>query len=214
LGGLNLFVRACRFNGRNGQSDERGVMKHADAVERFNQLVWPLRAAVLRVALIQCGNAAEADDLAQETLLKAFKAIDHFRPGTSLKAWLMTILRHTRIDRLRTTRASAKSVSLEALGTEPAGPENLPEPFEPGQGCPDDLLDQFADEQIIHALQLLPEDIRWTLLLVDVEQINQDEAALVLGVPLGTIKSRVHRGRGMLREALRPFAQERRLISE
>lgn len=164
--------------------------------------------------MIQCGNAAEADDLAQETLLKAFKAIATFRPGTSARAWLMTILRNARIDRLRTAAGSARPVSLDARPMELAGPDVAPEPFDPDRDSPDEVLQGFSDQDVIDALQSLSEDLRWTLLLVDVEQLNQDEVAAILGVPLGTIKSRVHRGRAMLRTVLLPLARDRRLVKE
>ena len=79
---------------------------------------------------------------------------------------------------------------------------------------PQEILNQFSDEAVISALQKLPEDIRWTLLLVDVEELKNEEAAQVLDIPLGTVKSRMHRGRALLRQALRGVVQERRLIRE
>jgi RNA polymerase sigma-70 factor (ECF subfamily) len=79
---------------------------------------------------------------------------------------------------------------------------------------PERVLDEFSDRQVIDALQRLPEEIRLTLLLVDVEQLRHEDAADVLQVPVGTIKSRAHRGRAMLRAALLPLARELRLVSE
>jgi RNA polymerase sigma-70 factor (ECF subfamily) len=99
---------------------------------------------------------------------------------------------------------------------EPASDEGGPAGVDghPAWDDPHALLQRFSDRHMIQALQCLPEEIRWTLLLVDVEGIDHAEAAAILGVPVGTVKSRAHRGRRMLREALLPLAKELRLISE
>ena len=184
-----------------------------DATRKFYQLVWPLRADVLRVARILSGNFTDAEDLAQQTLLKAFAAIDQFAEGTNVKAWLMTILRHARVDRLRAAAPEGTTVSLDALDDPLADPHT--DPAETGAwGNADEALAAFSDQQVIDALQDLPENIRMTLLLVDVQQMDHHEAATILEVPVGTVKSRTHRGRAMLRRALHPIAREHRLIRE
>ena len=183
---------------------------------RFDALVWPHAATVLRTARFLCHDPAEADDVAQETLVKAFRALDTFREGTDVRAWLMTILRNTRIDRLRSRASRTQDVSLDALPFEPAttGDGSAGGDGHPAWDDPQGLLQQFADRDVIRALRRLPEEIRWTLLLVDVEGMDHADAAAVLGVPVGTVKSRAHRGRAMLREALLPIAREMRLIRE
>jgi RNA polymerase sigma-70 factor (ECF subfamily) len=184
-----------------------------EASERFYSVIWPHASTVLRTARILARDAAEADDLAQETMIKAFRSIESFKPGTDARAWLMTILRNTRIDRMRASAASKDTVSLDQLGAEPqASPESARE--DAMWEDPESLLEEFSDRQIIAALQQLPEEIRWTLLLVNVEQLDHAEAAAVLDVPVGTIKSRAHRGRAMLRGALAPIAREMRLIRQ
>ena len=183
-------------------------MDHEQATKRFYQLVWPHRASILRLTQILTGNTAEADDLAQETFIKAFKAMDQFQDGTGMLAWLTTILRHTRIDRLRSGAASARNVSLEQLPVEVADEASEQEDWQ----SPQDVLNAIGDREIIEALQELPEDIRWTLLLVDVQGMEQQDAAQVLEIPVGTVKSRMHRGRAMLRQALTPLAREMRLL--
>lgn len=191
-------------------------MDRQDATRRFYTLVWPHAQLVLRAAHYLVRGAAEADDVAQETMLKAFRAIDTFQDGTDARAWLMTILRNTRIDHFRDAAPRAADVSLQRLGEEPAGG---------GGGCgsngdgrhvawddPDALMESFGDDHVIAALHRLPEEIRWTLLLVDVEGMDHADAAAVLDVPVGTVKSRAFRGRAMLRDALVPVAREMRLI--
>ena len=182
-------------------------MNHSQATKRFYDLVWPQRAVVFRAARIHCGNDTEADDLAQETLIKAFKAIDSFADGSNLLAWLMTILRHTRIDRLRSSASLHQAMSLEEMVDEPAGPQSGSN-FEPDFNDPQQMLSEFSDEAVIAALANLPEEIRWTLLLVDVEELDHKEASVILGVPVGTVKSRMHRGRAMVRESLAAGAKQ------
>jgi RNA polymerase sigma-70 factor (ECF subfamily) len=180
------------------------------ATRQFYDLVWPHRAAVLRLALILSGNDAEADDLAQETLMKAFRGLDSLRDETDVRAWLLTILRHTRVDCIRAAAAHPE-VSLENLATEPTAAEG--DETQPAEN-PQALLEAFSDRQVIVALQRLPEEIRWSLLLVEVEGLSLEDAARLLEVPTGTIKSRLHRGRAMLKETLLPVARDRRLVSE
>lgn len=183
---------------------------YAAVTERFYDEVWPHAAVVLRTARFLSGNDTEADDLAQEVMLKAFRRLGQFQPGTDMKAWLLTILRNTRIDRLRARTAEKRDVSLEALAGDPPAAEGgnpLDAWDEPGA-----VLERFSDQQVIEALNALPEEIRWTLLLVDVEGLDHAEAAKILEVPVGTIKSRAHRGRGMLRGRLAPLAKDLRIL--
>ena len=180
------------------------------ARQRFYELIWPLRGDVLRMARVLCGgrNEAEADDLAQDTLLKAFAGIGSFADGTDVKAWLMRILRNARVDRIRSTAREASNVSLDSAEIDTEAPPES----EDFRSEPEQILNAFSDQQIIDALHDLPEEIRLTLLLVDVQQIDHSEAAAILDVPVGTIKSRAHRGRAMLRQALAPVAREMKMV--
>lgn len=184
-------------------------MKEVAATQRFYGLVWPHLATVLRTAKFLTRDDAEAEDLAQETMLKAFRFLGQFADGTDAKGWLMSILRNTRIDRLRAAALERANISLEQLEVEPAGDEPS---IDEGWDHPEDVLNAFSDKQVIEALKTLPEDIRWTLLLVDVEGMDHRDAAGVLDVPVGTVKSRAHRGRAMLRKVLLPVAKEMRLV--
>lgn len=176
-------------------------MDATDATQRFYDIVWPQMDAVLRYAQMLTGSTAEAEDLSQETLLKAFRAIDQFEPGTNVRAWLMTILRRTHIDRVRAS-AARPSVSLDSLPIDPQAVERV-EPGDPSDwNDAEAMLQQFGDQTIIDALKELSDDMRWTLLLVDVEGLDLAEAAKVLGVAVGTVKSRSHRARAMLKTHL------------
>ena len=175
---------------------------------RFTQLAWPHLPAVLRTARYVATSEADAEDLAQDTMIKAMRAIDSFQDGTDMKAWLTTILKRTFIDKLRADKRRIQPQGLEEVEpiadtTEPVGvfDDDWPEP--------EKLLNQFEDEAVIEALKKLPEDIRWTLILLDVEQMDQASAAGILEVPVGTIKSRAHYGRKKLRDLLYRMAQKR-----
>jgi RNA polymerase sigma-70 factor (ECF subfamily) len=135
-------------------------------------------------------------------------------PGRT-RAWLLTILRHARVDRVRSLAPSMGTVSLDDLKWEPPGrPDSRAIDCETIAEDPEVVLGQFSDAEVIDALGRLPEEIRWTLLLVDVEGMDHREAAEILGVPTGTIKSRAHRGRMMLRDVLLPLAKRGRIVKE
>jgi len=176
-------------------------------MERFERLAWPEMAVMLRAAKFLTRRDDQAEDLAQETMLKAMRAMDRFIDGSDIKAWLMTILRRTHIDRLR---------AAQRRGVEQALPSEVEDDRPPAgryddyfRGEPEQLMNRLDDETVIEAMRQLPDEIRWTLLLVDVERMDHAEAATVLGVPVGTIKSRAHRGRAMLRDRLYAQAPER-----
>jgi RNA polymerase sigma-70 factor, ECF subfamily len=170
-----------------------------DATELFYAHIWPHRAMVVRTARFLIHNLAEADDLAQETLMKAFKSIHSFDPASNAKSWVSSILRNTWIDHLRANARHGSTVALDDLDTEIAGPASLVEADTQDAQA---LLEQFSDQRLIQALKTLPEEIRWTVLLVDVESLDHASAAEILGVPTGTVKSRTHRGRKMMLEQL------------
>jgi RNA polymerase sigma-70 factor (ECF subfamily) len=181
------------------------------ATKQFYDRVWPHRADVLRVARFLCRDRWVADDLAQETLLKAFRALEQTNvQGTNLRCWLLAILRNTWKDRLRARKAQP---SVESLAEEPESEAAGGVEVGDFRTDPQATIEAFSDQEIIDALNALPEEIRWTLLLVDVERLGVEEAAEILEVPGGTVKSRAHRGRGMLRRALLPVARERRWVT-
>jgi RNA polymerase sigma-70 factor (ECF subfamily) len=175
-------------------------MDRKNTEKRFYELAWPHMDAVLRVAQCLTHSSSDAEDLTQETMVKAFKAINTVRDETHIKGWLMSILRRARIDQVRATRdeASLDQLELNLIRDDGAASHDS----EGSSRDPDEVMSSFNDEEIIRELRELPKEIRWTLLLVDVEGMEQFDAAAVLAVPIGTVKSRLHRGRAMLRAAL------------
>ncbi len=181
------------------------------ALHRFKDEAYPLLPALLRVARILTGDTHRAEDLVQETMLRAVRHIETYQPGTHMKAWLMTILRRAHIDLLRKDSRQPDADSLDALQHDPqaTAPASPAHDTHPAWQRPDDLLERIDDPTLIQALRSLPDAMRWVLLLVDVEQLSVSDAAAALEVPPGTIKSRASRARALLRERLLPLAQEK-----
>ena len=196
---MNLFPHANRWKFRVSHDIPVAMNRSS---ELFHQYLWPLRATVLRTAMFLCRNSNDAEDLAQETMLKAFRAIDQFAIDSNPQSWLMTILRNTRIDKLRSAANREPTVSLESAEIDIADESSDNSRSEEELRHTAQLIEGFSDQTMITALKTLPEDIRWTLLLADVEQLDYVQASQILGVPVGTVKSRVHRGRQMLKSAL------------
>ena len=179
-----------------------------EAIACFNTQALPLLPALYRTALMLTHNEENAEDLVQETMLRAYRRIETFQPGTQMKPWLMTILRRLHIDRYRREKARIKADSLESIGIDLA--DHRPTPDTAWDGLdPDELMGKIDDQTLGKALRSLPEQMRWALLLVDVEQLSFDEAAAILETPIGTLKSRASRGRTALRDLLEPIARER-----
>jgi len=156
--------------------------------------------ALYRVALRLSGNAADADDLVQETMLKAYRAWDQYEPGTNAKGWLLTILRHTFINEYRRRARHPESVDLDAI-----------EPFVVFEDVQEDdpqgrFFDQIVDDEVLRAIDALPEQFREAIVLSDVEGLSYEEIARILGVPLGTVKSRLFRARRVLQRNLYQYA--------
>ena len=174
-----------------------------ELAEKFYQLVWPERANILRFAMFLTHRTTDAEDLTQETLLKAWRALDRFQTQNhNTKAWLLTILRNCWTDSFRRTRHEQNHVALETLPQEPPEPERVEQPEEDQRRDVDAILNSFSDQRIIDALRAMGEDYRWAILLVDVSSLSYEEAAAAMGVPVGTVRSRLFRGRRMVRDFL------------
>jgi RNA polymerase sigma-70 factor (ECF subfamily) len=176
-------------------------MNPKQATRRFYAVIWPHRAHVLRLAKLLVRDAAEAEDLAQETLMRAYRNIERLDARGNVRGWLSRVLRNVRIDQAR-----LRGVNL-LRDAHPLDPAQIAAPADTKAVDPDErsvaeLIESFSDQAIIDALRTLPEEICWTLLLLDVQQLSLEEAADIMTVPLGTVKSRAHRGRRMLRDIL------------
>ena len=155
--------------------------------ESFEREALPLMRQLYGTAYRLTRNAADAEDLVQETYLRAFKAFGGYTSGTNIRAWLFTILYRVRTDALRKLGRSPQTVALLDDG--------------PAVAPPQDALAQ-GQEEVARALEELPGVFRTAVLLRDVQEFSYDEIATILTVPIGTVMSRIHRGRALLRQAL------------
>lgn len=156
--------------------------------------------ALYRVGLRLTGNAADADDLVQETMLKAYRSWDQYQPGTNAKGWLLTILRNSFINEYRRRTRHPETVDVDTI-----------EPFAVFQDIQEEdpqgaFFDQIVDDEVLRAIDGLPEAFRETVVLSDVEGMSYQEIGKILGIPVGTVKSRLFRARQMLQGKLYDYA--------
>lgn len=175
-----------------------------DRAARFEQDVVPYQGQLYPAALRMTRNASDAEDLVQETFTKAYAAFHQFMPGTNLRAWLHRILANTFINSYRKKRREP----VQAVGTEfdddwQTGSDPLSPPARSAEA---QAMERLADSDILRALRALPEEFRVTVYLADIEGYPYKEIAEMMGTPIGTVMSRLHRGRAKLREKLASYA--------
>jgi RNA polymerase sigma-70 factor, ECF subfamily len=175
-----------------------------DYRDQFEQVAVPHMAALYNNALHLTMNSDDAEDLLQETFLKAYRYWNQFEQGTNIKGWLYQIMKNAFINRYRKKTKEPKSVEFdESLSHHQYVRNAQAEPHHVGGRTPHDI---FEDE-IAHSLESLPSDYRTVVMLSDMEDFTYEEIANVIAVPLGTVRSRLHRGRRLLREKLQNYAR-------
>ena len=164
-------------------------------------------------ALRMTRNPSDAEDLVQETYLKAYRAYGSFQQGTNLKAWLYRILTNSYINTYRAKRRRPEETDVEDVeelylyhrlsGLESSGS---------GRSAEEEALERFTDDEVKAAIESLPDAFRIAVLLADVEGFSYKEIAEITEVPIGTVMSRIHRGRRALQKALGTYGLERGLV--
>jgi len=182
-----------------------------DLHARFEQDVLPALSRLYPAALRMTRNASDAEDLVQETSAKAYAAFHQFKPGTNLRAWLNRILANTFINGYRKRRREP----IQELGADFERDWQLDgDPLSPrARSAEAEAMDRLGDSEILQALMDLPEMFRTTVYLADIEGYPYKEIAEMMGTPVGTVMSRLHRGRGRLREALAARAPKPRITA-
>src|SRR6266513_5230402 len=175
----------------------------------------PFMDSLYAAAMRMTRNPADAEDLVQETYLKAYRGFGGFQEGTNLKAWLYKILTNTFINNYRAKKRRPEESDVEdveelylyrRLG---GGQAEVA-----GRSAEDELLDHLTESEIKDALEALPEQFRIAVLLGDVEGFSYKEIADILDIPIGTVMSRLHRGRKALQKRLYDFGHDRGLVGD
>ena len=181
---------------------------------KFSELAMEHMPSLYTAALRMTRNPADAEDLVQETYLKAYRAFNSFTEGTNLKAWLYRLLTNTYINAYRAKKRRPEESDIDDL-------ENFYlyrrlgglEGATAGRSAEDEVLDHFTETEVKEAIEALPEQFRMAVLLGDVEGFSYKEIAEILDVPIGTVMSRLHRGRRARQKRLYEFGRQRGLVS-
>lgn len=186
----------------------------AEDLRRFEEEAFAFAGSLYGGALRMTRNPADAEDLVQETFLRAFRSWHQFEPGTNLKAWLFKIMTNLYISAYRHRMREPQVVSTEETEDFDLYRRLVHHDPEVARSAETIVLEGLVDDDIKRALADLPDGFRMAVILADVEGFSYKEIAEMLGVPIGTVMSRLHRGRKALQKALWGLAVERGLVRE
>jgi len=176
-----------------------------DKIEFFQSEFMPHIGALKTFAFHLTYNEADADDLVQETYMKAFKFIEKYEKGTNAKAWLFKILKNAYINEYRKKAKNPQKVDVEDVGLVRTT-ENQNERLK--ADLRDDIYTNEMGDEITRAMDKLPEDFKTVILLCDIEGFSYEEMSKIIDIPVGTIRSRLFRARNALKELLKPYAEK------
>jgi RNA polymerase sigma-70 factor (ECF subfamily) len=181
---------------------------------KFVEEALPFAQSLYGAALNLTRNPSDAEDLVQETFLKAYRSYDSFKEGTNLKAWLYRIMMNTFINIYRAKQRRPQETQVDDIGDFYLY-HRLGEvtPYGAARSAEEELLNTFTDTAVKEAMQELPEPFRLAVYLADVEGFSYKEIAEIMDVPIGTVMSRLHRGRKALQHKLYQYALDKGLIS-
>ncbi len=174
--------------------------------EDFEEEIIPHLDAMYNFALRLTSDPSDAEDLVQDTIVKAFRFFSSYEKGTNAKAWLFRILKNSYINNYRKKSKKPNQVDYDEVST---FYETIRAERTDTSDLEDKMFRDLIDDDISQALEELPEDFRTVVLLCDIEDFTYEEIANMLDVPIGTIRSRLHRGRNLLKAQLMEYAKKR-----
>ncbi len=180
----------------------------------FAEAAMPLMDQLYSAALRMTRNAADAEDLVQETYMKAYRGYERFNEGTNLKAWMYRILTNSYINRYRAKQRRPDESDIADVEDMYLYRRLGGEHSDMGTSAEESFLNSVTDDAVKAAIEAIPENFRIAVLLADVEGFAYKEIAEILDVPIGTVMSRIHRGRKALEKQLHDFASERNLLPD
>jgi RNA polymerase sigma-70 factor (ECF subfamily) len=181
---------------------------------RFREEALPLLDSLYAGALRMTRNPADAEDLVQETMLRAYRSFDRFEPGTNLKAWLYRIMTNAYINTYRKRQREPRQVSQDEVEDFDLY-QKLKDHDPQFSATPETIvLDSLVDSDITDAIDDLPEQFRLAVALSDIEGFSYAEMAEIMDVPMGTVMSRLHRGRKALQKRLWDLAKDRGIVKD
>ena len=196
---MKLFERITSNSSApvNHQEFEREAVPHMDILHNY--------------ALRMTGNSDDANDLVQETYLKAYRFWDKYEKGTNIRAWLFRIMKNSYINRYRKETKEPHTVDYNDI-------QNFYHTIRYASSDPNDLEEKIfgglLGDDVARAIESLPEDFRTVVILCDIEELSYEEIAEFVDCPIGTIRSRLHRGRKMLRAKLFEYAKKRGFVTK
>ncbi len=184
--------------------------------KEFEELAMPHIDSLYNMALRYIFNKEEAEDLVQDTYLKAYRFYSSFQQGTNIKAWLFKILRNTFINKYRKAASAPGEVLYEDIDTlnteQTVAQEGVSGKLTDTLATRCDEISSFMEDDIKHAIESLPLEYREVILLSDVEELSYKDISEIANVPVGTVKSRLNRGRKLLQKSLWEYAKDRGFI--